>query len=62
MNPIAQVKFPNPVKMREFADLVQLRALIMNDVIDFMDGVLIPAECTDKSIEQNAFIVVTTVA
>jgi hypothetical protein len=54
-HPIVQVKFPNPVKMRQFADMVQLRAPIVNDVIGFMDGVLIPAECTDERIEQNAF-------
>jgi hypothetical protein len=36
-HPIAQVKFPDPVKMRQFADMVQLRAPIVNDVIGFMD-------------------------
>ncbi len=54
-HPIAQVKFPDPVKMRQFADMVQLRAPIVNDVISFMDGVSIPAECTDERVEQNAF-------
>ena len=32
-NPIAQVKFPDQVKMRQFADMVQLRAP------NFIDGV-----------------------
>jgi hypothetical protein len=31
--------------MRQFAKIVQLRAPIMSDVIGFMDGVSIPAEC-----------------
>ena len=52
---IAQVKFPDQEKMQQFADMVQLRAPIVNDIIGFMDGVLIPAECTDKCVEQNAF-------
>ncbi len=54
-HPIAQVKFPHPVKMRQFADMVQLRAPIVNNVISFMDKVWIPAECTDERVEQNAF-------
>jgi hypothetical protein len=54
-HPIAQVKFPDPVKMRQFADMVQLRARIVNNVIGFMDGVSIPAECMDERVEQNAF-------
>ena len=52
---IAQVKIPDPVKMRQFADMVQLRAPIVNNVIGFMDGVSIPAECTDERVKQNAF-------
>jgi hypothetical protein len=47
VHPIAQVKFPDQEKMRQFANMVQLRAPIVNDVIGFMDGVLIPVECTD---------------
>ncbi len=41
--------------MRQFAEMVQLRAPIVSDVIRFMGGVSIPAECTDERIEQNAF-------
>ncbi len=54
-HPIAQVRFPDPEKMRQFAKMVQLRAPIVSDVIGFMDGVSIPAKCTDERIEQNAF-------
>ncbi len=54
-HPIAQVRFLDPEKMWQFAEMVQLRAPIVSDVIGFMDGVSIPTECTDERIEQNAF-------
>lgn len=54
-HPIAQVRFPGPEKMRQFADMVQLRAPIVSDVIGFMDGVSIPVQCTDERVEQNAY-------
>jgi hypothetical protein len=54
-DPIAAVRFPSVEKMREFARMVQARAPIVDDIIGFMDGVSIPAECTDERIEQNAF-------
>ena len=54
-HPIAQVRFPDHQKMQQFAEMVQLRAPIMSDVIGFMDGVSIPSECTDERVEQNAF-------
>jgi hypothetical protein len=37
-HPIAQVKFPNAAKMREFADMVQEREPLVSDIIGFMDG------------------------
>jgi len=54
-NPIAEVRFPSAEKMRQFAGMVQSREPLVDDVIGFMDGVSIPAECTDKRFEQNAF-------
>ena len=50
-----QVKFPDVAKMHQCADMVQLRAPLMNNVIGFMDGVSIPVECMDERIKQNAF-------
>ena len=41
--------------MRRFAGMVQSREPLVDDVIGFMDGVSIPAECTDERFEQNAF-------
>ncbi len=35
--------------------MVQVRAPIVNDIIGFIDGILILAECTDEHMEQNAF-------
>jgi hypothetical protein len=54
-NPIAEVRFPCTEKMRRFSGMVQSREPLVDDVIGFMDGVSIPAECTDKRFEQNAF-------
>ena len=54
-NPIAEVRFPSAEKMRQFAGMVQSREPLVDDVIGFMDGVSIPAECTDERFEQNAF-------
>ena len=54
-NPIAEVRFPNAEKMRQFAEMVQSREPLVDDVIGFMDGVSIPAECTDERFEQNVF-------
>jgi len=56
-NPIAEVRFPSAEKMRQFAGMVQSREPLVDDVIviGFMDGVSIPAECTDERFEQNTF-------
>jgi hypothetical protein len=47
-NPIAEVRIPSPEKMLQFAGMVQSREPLVDDVIGFMDGVSIPAECTDE--------------
>jgi hypothetical protein len=54
-HPFAQVRFPDEHKMREYADMVQLREPKVDDIIRFMDGVSFLSECTDERIEQNAF-------
>jgi hypothetical protein len=54
-NPIAEVRFPSAEKMRRFSGMVQSREPLVDDLIGFMDGVSIPAECTDERFEQNAF-------
>ncbi len=54
-NPFAKVKFPSNAKMREFADMVQAREPLVNDIIGFMDGVSFPMECTSERVQQNAF-------
>jgi hypothetical protein len=43
------------MKMREYADMIQARAPLADDVISFMDGVSISTECTSKRVQQNAF-------
>ncbi len=53
--PFAKVRFPDDVKMREFANMVKARELLAEDVIGFMDGVSFQTECMCKRVEQNAF-------
>ena len=52
---MAQVKFPDAVKMREFVDMIQEREPLVSNIIGFMDGVSFPAECTDKRVEENSY-------
>jgi hypothetical protein len=54
-HPSAKVRFPDDLKMREFANMVKAREPLAEDVIGFMDGVLFQTECTSKCVEQNAF-------
>ncbi len=49
------MQFPDNNKMQEFTRMVQLHKPSVNDIIKFMDGVLLMSECMDKRIEQNAF-------
>ncbi len=40
--------------MREYANMVKMREPMLDDIIDFMDGVSFPVECTDDHVKQNA--------
>jgi hypothetical protein len=51
----AKVKFPDNVKMREYADMIQARELPADYVIGFMDGVSFLMECTSERVQQNVF-------
>ena len=53
-HPFAQVKFPDGDKMREYAARVKVREPIVNDIIDFMDGVSFSTKCMDERVEQNS--------
>ncbi len=53
-HPMARVQFPDEAKMIEFAAMIQQREPMVEDIISFMDGVLLPVQCTDKRISQNA--------
>jgi hypothetical protein len=35
---LAKIKFPSNAKMREYADMIQARDPLVDDVIGFMDG------------------------
>ncbi len=41
--------------MREFADMVQARELLVNDIIGLMDGFSFLTGCTNEREQQNAF-------
>jgi hypothetical protein len=52
-HPFARVRFPDDAKMRDFANMVQWREPMVNDIIIFLDGVSFPVQCMDKQIRQN---------
>jgi hypothetical protein len=54
-HPFAKVKFPHNLKMREYADMIQAREPLADDVIGFMDDVSFQMECTSERVQQNPF-------
>ena len=54
-NPFAKVKFPSNAKMREFADMVQEREPLVDNILGFMDGVFFLTQCASARLEQNVF-------
>jgi hypothetical protein len=53
-HPLAKITFPTAEKMAYFAQLIQAREPLVDDVIGFMHGVSLTTECTPEQIEQNA--------
>ncbi len=53
-HPFARVRFPDDAKMRDFANMVQRREPMVNDIIGFLDGVSFLVQCMDEWIRQNA--------
>ena len=53
-HPLAKITFPSSEKMAYFAQLIQAREPLVDDVIGFMDPVSFTTECTPEQIEQNA--------
>jgi hypothetical protein len=53
-HPFARVRSPDDAKMRDFANMVQRREPMINDIISFLDRVSFLVQCTDKQIRQNA--------
>ncbi len=53
-HPFMRVKFSNGEKMREYANMVQMREPMVDDIIGFMDSVSFPVECNDDHVKQNA--------
>jgi hypothetical protein len=53
-NSIARVQFPDEAKMMLFANMIQQREPMVDNIICFMDGVSFPVQCTDKWANQNA--------
>ena len=56
-HPLSSVRFPDAGKMEQFAAMINARESLIDDVIEFMDGVSIPTECTSEEYEQNAMYV-----
>ena len=53
-HPSARVVFPDNDEMRNFAEMVQIREPMVNNVIGFVDGLSVPVQCSDDILLQNA--------
>ena len=53
-HPAARVIFPDDNQMREFAEMIQIREPMVNNVIGFVDGLSLPVQCSDDILLQNA--------
>jgi hypothetical protein len=54
-----QFQFPDAEKMEYFARLIHQCDPKVDDVIGFMDGLLLISECALEVLEQNAITIVT---
>ena len=54
-HPAARIQFPIAEKMQLFASMICDREPTVDNVIGFMDGVLLATECTSEKVTQNAF-------
>ena len=54
-HPAARIQFPSAEKMQLFASMVCNCKPTVDNVIGFMDGVLLATECTSEKVMQNAF-------
>jgi hypothetical protein len=54
-HPIEIVQLPNNAKMRAFAEMMQVREPLVNNVMGFMDSIPFATQCTNECIEQNAY-------
>ncbi len=50
---LAKVRFPDADKMALFAQLIQAREPLVDDVIGFLDGLSLASECSSELIKQN---------
>jgi hypothetical protein len=53
-HPLAIVQFPSAKKMEYFARLIHQHEPKVDDVIGFMDGLLLTSECTSEMLEENS--------
>jgi hypothetical protein len=53
-HPLARVKFPNVDRIANFARQIKIHEPEVDDVIGFMDGILLTSECTSEMLEQNS--------
>ncbi len=54
-HPLARVEFPNEARMSLYWDMVSAREPMVTNVIGFMDGLGLTAECTDERLTHNAY-------
>jgi len=53
-HPLARVQFPNVDQMASFARQIKIHEPEVDNVIGFMDGLLLTSECTSEILEQNS--------
>ena len=53
-HPASRVIFPDDNQMRVFADIIQIREPMVNNVIGFVDGLSLAVQCSDDIVQQNA--------
>lgn len=53
-HPASEVSFPDDNEMRVYANMVQFREPMVNNVIGFVDGLSLAVQCSDDILQQNA--------
>jgi hypothetical protein len=53
-HPFARITFPDGEKIEDFAQKINIHEHKVNDVIGFMDNLVLTTECSSEPVEQNS--------